>query len=892
MSECLTLEKTNNILNGIEFVEYLPKNRIQALLASGVLLLDWGEKFSFDLNKEKVRQHYANEVEQIKNYLKAYNPVLGGVKVKYSRFRAFFGRVYLALHYGFTAFRKVVRNSLILDLYYDFDLVCAHQAILVSLCDKANILCPTIKTYVENRGGIIKNVCEVYGVDEDDAKDLFIRLNFGGKFNSWVVENKISNINPTNFIVTYEREVKDIAEKLKDVNKPLWDIVKGQKVKKDNQLGSFLSLYLQEWEVRIVSYCLNHLINHTNFCKHPTSVNCSFPVGSYEYDGFKLLKENVDKNGGLDAVLDIIHQKTAEFGFPNLKWKCKPMKEFIDLNEWVSQVVDSEKEDEEFKLVCDKLERIVSRQDAGIVEFVNEIYPNHFIYSLEKGDKSNQGAWFCWDGQRWRSNDLPLKNVITYEVEKAVEKLLLPYSHYKFEPIDKDDEPNANQKIHNKATLAFNSIVSKITKANEVGNIVLQAKQSFANYTLEFDNKPYLFGFENGVLSLDELIFRPYHFEDKVSFSCGYNFIPFNPKIKVFEIDEKPFIRKTMLEQDIIATERILSFFKEIQPDPAIRKLVLILVASGLIGIAIELFTIFNGGGRNGKGVLNTLVCNSLGDYAVKMSASVLTELKKNSGASNPEVAKINKKRYVYWNEPPKGVPLQNSICKELTGGGTIQARENYSNKTCVKLDLTLIGECNSKPPMAEKPEDADVERVVDILFGSRFTDDDEEVDDIKVFKKDNTLKDTFENEEYKVALINILIDYLIELKEQKLNVKCFIPESVKIRSLEYLNKSNDVNNLFLEVFELKQDGVEYIDKDGNNFDEDWTLPSIASILRSSRTSFHSLPKKVQQELTKDTIKQFFITNKIYKKMIKNDTVRHAFILQNYRLKKPDIDDE
>jgi len=54
MTEFLTLEKTNNILNGIEFVEYLPKNRIQALLASGVLLLDWGEKFSFDLNKEKV----------------------------------------------------------------------------------------------------------------------------------------------------------------------------------------------------------------------------------------------------------------------------------------------------------------------------------------------------------------------------------------------------------------------------------------------------------------------------------------------------------------------------------------------------------------------------------------------------------------------------------------------------------------------------------------------------------------------------------------------------------------------------------------------------------------------------------------------------------------------
>lgn len=886
----LTLEKTNNILNGIEFVEYLPKNRIQALLSSGVLLMDWGEKYSFDLNKEKIKQHYANEVEQIKNYLKAYNPVLGGIKVKYSRFRAFFGRVYLALHYGFTAFRKVVRNSLIRDLYYDFDLECAHQAILASLCDRANILCPTIKAYVENRDGIIKDVCDVYSVEVDEAKDLFIRLNFGGKFNTWAVENKICNNNPTAFIATYEREIKDIAEKLKNLNKTLWDIIKSQKVKKDNLLGSFLSVYLQEWEIRIVSYCLNHLINQTDLCKHPTSTNCSFPVGSYEYDGFKLLKENVDQCGGIEIVLEIIHKKTAEYGFPNLKWKCKPMKEFIDLNEWVSQVVDSEKEDEKFKLLCDKLERVVMRQDAGIVEFVDELYPNHFIYSLEKGDKSNQGAWFCWDGQRWRSNDLPLKNVITYEVEKAIENLLLPFSHYKFKPSDVDDEPNANNKLYNRVTHAVQSIVLKITKANDVSNVVLQAKQSFANYTLEFDNKPYLIGFENGVLNLEEMMFRPYHFEDKVSYSCGYNFIPYNPKIKVFEIEEKPFVRKTTLEPDIIATNRILSFFNEIQPDPAIRKLVLILAASGLIGIAIQLFTIFNGGGRNGKGVLNGFLCSALGDYAVKMSASVLTELKKSSGSSNPEVAKINKKRYVYWNEPPKGVPLQNSICKELTGGGTIQARENYSNKTCVRLDLTLVGECNSKPPMAEKPEDADVERVVDILFGSRFSDDDEEVDNINVFKKDNTLSNTFEKEEYKVALINILIDYLIELKEKNFNVKHFIPESVKIRSLEYLNKSNDVNNLFLEVFELRQEGVIYIDKDDNSFDEDWTLPAVVSVLRSNRTSFHTLPKKVQQELTKDNIKQFFLTNKIYKKQVYfNGHLKQSF-LKNYRLKKPEED--
>ena len=889
----LTIERQNNILNGIEFIEYLPKARIQALIISGVLLMDWGERMTFDLNKEKVKEHYANELDQIKKYLKSYISVLGGVKVKYSRFRSFFGRVYSVLHYGFTPFRKVVRNSLILDLYYDFDLVCCHQSILVSLCEKGNIPCPIIKTYTTNRNNIIRDVCEQYGVETDDAKDLFIRLNFGGKFQTWVIENKISNINPTAFIVNYEREIKDIAETLKDLNKTLWDIVKGQKVKKERQLGSFLSQYLQEWEVRIVSYCLNHLINQTDFLKHPTNNNCSFPVGSYEYDGFKLLKDNVDKNGSVDVVLQILHQKTAEFGFPDLKWKCKEMKEFIDLNEWVNQVVDAELEDEEFKMIVEKLERIVARQDAGIVEFINELYPNQFIYSLEKGNKSNEGAWFCWDGIRWRSNDLPLRNVITYEVENEINRILMPYSHYKFEPIDKTDIPNANQELYNRAVLAFGAIVSRNTKATEVTNKINQAKQTFANYTLKFDDKPYLLGFENGVLDIDEKLFRPYNFEDKVSFTCGYNFIPYNEEIEVFKNENgKPFVRETMMEEDEIASKRIIKFFEEIQPNPSERKAVQVIQASGLVGIFQEIFVVYNGAGRNGKGVLNTLMNDALGDYSVKMSASVLTEIRKSSGGSNPELAKIDKKRFVYWNEPPKDTPLQNSICKEITGGGTYQARMNYSNKSSVELYLTLVGECNSKPNFAEKPEKGDEERVLDILFGSFFSDDTEEVDNIKVFQKDNSLKETFKKEEYKVALINILLTDLFELHEAKYNIKKFIPESIKIRSLEYLNKSNDVNNLFLEAFELKQEGVEYVDKDGKSFDEDWTIPAIASIIRSGRTTFHSYSKKQKEELTKDNIKQFFLTNKIYKKFVIEDKHNHAFKLQGYRLKKPEIEED
>lgn len=892
MSDLLILEKQNNFINGLEMIEYLPKQRIQALIVSGLLLVDWDEKFSTSLDNNKVREQYTNEVQQLKAYLKAYNPALGGVKIKYSRGRSHFGRGYCVFNYGLTPFRKVTRNSLILDLYYDFDLKSAHPSITKYICKIARIPTPETTKYITNRDAIHQEICDEFNVNIDEAKDLFIRLGFGGSFEKWAKDNKIITPVATDFIVAYKREVREIAERLKELNPILWANVKNNNKKGDDEcLRSFFAKYLQELETRIVGNVLSHIVNTTELTKHPTNPNTIVPVGSYEYDGFKLLKENVDKFGGVDAVLDLIHARTANYGFPDLIWVCKPFKEYNDLTEWVEMVEDTDKEDPEFKIVCEKIQRIRIRQDAGIVEFINEILPNHFIYSLEKGDKSSQGNWFCWDEQRWRSNDLPLKNTITYKVEDYLNKLLEDYTDYLYKPAETDC-PTANQKLYVNAVENLEIIISSITTSVGVNNIVNQAKQTFANYTLEFDNKPFLLGFENGVMNLELMEFRPYNFEDKVSFSCGYDFIPYNPIIKVFENDDKPFVRNKKVEQDEIASNRVESFFKEIQPDESIRKCVLILLSTGLIGIAIELFTIFNGGGRNGKGVLNTLMKDATGDYSVKMSASVLTELKRNSGASNPEIAKLNKMRFVYWNEPAKGVPLQNSICKELTGGGTIQARGNYSNKTTVKLHNTTFGECNSKPNWAEKPENADIERVIDILFGSLFSNDEEEIDNVSVFKSDNDLKPLFEKEEYKVALINILITNLKEVMDAKLNVKAFIPESVKIRSLEYLNKSNDINNLFLEVFEKRRDGVEYFDKEGKPFDEDWSLPSIAKVIRSSRTTFYTLSKKTQQELTKENIKGFFLTNKIYKKMVVKDTHSKQMFLKGYRLKEPEDEDD
>ena len=133
----------------------------------------------------------------------------------------------------------------------------------------------------------------------------------------------------------------------------------------------------------------------------------------------------------------------------------------------------------------------------------------------------------------------------------------------------------------------------------------------------------------------------------------------------------------------------------KILPDEEVRNLVLYIFASGLSGHAIEKFFVFNGNGRNGKGLLDEMMYYMLGDYCVNVSPKILTENARNqcSGNANPEKAKLDKKRYVFMKEPAKGEPLKNNEVKDITGGGEIQARMLHSSETKVRLFLTLVME-------------------------------------------------------------------------------------------------------------------------------------------------------------------------------------------------------
>ena len=258
---------------------------------------------------------------------------------------------------------------------------------------------------------------------------------------------------------------------------------------------------------------------------------------------------------------------------------------------------------------------------------------------------------------------------------------------------------------------------------------------------VEFDLKWNLCGFKGSVLDLTTFEFRENAKDDYIEMSTGYEW------------------REPTQEESKFFT----NLYGEILPDNEERKCHQTVLSTALMGKTLERFTIFQGKGRNGKGLLDEVLMTALGEredgYAYKGPVEVLTGGKK-LGAC-PEIANMNKKRLVCFTEPQdKKERLNNSICKELTGGRTTGARRCYSNDRMVHLLCTIILECNDPPEFQESITDAERERLISVLFPCKYTSNEKILDERKKIYKANPTYKTIEfQEQYKFAMMRILID-------------------------------------------------------------------------------------------------------------------------------------
>ena len=411
--------------------------------------------------------------------------------------------------------------------------------------------------------------------------------------------------------------------------------------------------------------------------------------------------------------------------------------------------------------------------DDKVCEIIGEVNKGYYIFQKD--------MWYCFDDKfkRWTRNKRP------HVLIKDLPNIVRTYLKNKMAPYAKlngNKRSTETERLYNLVSLVIDKVINHYSNNSGIQGLVTLAQSHFINDIIKFDMKKHLLGFENGVYDLDGGKLRDYCYDDFMTMSCKYSFV------KICRDDE------TYIE--------VMNVLTKIHPDKNMLKLILMMYASGLYGQCVERFFLLNGEGRNGKGMINEFIETCLGDYFYIVSASLLTQKQKASGNADPQLANISKKRIVVCREPNPDDQLNNGLIKELTGGGTINARACFSNETDCHLHLTLILETNDRIKLADPPKVAEAQRILDLLYRSYFGEDIEE--DNPTTRQYKLVKE-YKTDEWKqkhaCAMMTILMEHFAMYKNDEYKFNKVLDENpyVKDRSQAYLNDCNPCANLMDE---------------------------------------------------------------------------------------------
>ena len=485
---------------------------------------------------------------------------------------------------------------------------------------------------------------------------------------------------------------------------------------------------------------------------------------------------------------------------------------------------------------------LISFTSVEIAENFKSLYSKKFVF--------NNGVLYHYNGIYWAKDD---KNFSILNKFIGIE-----YFNYLFNIFQEYDKKADKKEF--KQVLIIRKNIEKLRNYSQRQNYLNEIINFITNNEIIWNSKPELFCFNNKLYNLDKNKFvnsKPRYY---INMTCGYDY-------------NDGYDNKNIIE--------LTNLLEKIHSNIDIRNCYLETISTGLYGQNLEKFIIASGSGGNGKGVINELLCQTLGNYSYVLNNNVLFQNMKQG--SNPEIANCNDKRMVIIREPDEKQTLNASIIKELTGGSEINARMNHSNDTKTNLKLTLLMECNEKPNISEV-NDAIQRRIIDIPFNSIFTSQDK-IDKLKkdnieltnIFKADRYFKtDEFKNQ-YKQALFMVLIKHFKIFRDNNFNIK--IPEIINVRTQEYMQNSDAFYNVIEENYK-KTDSIKDI----------VPLKEIYNIFKGSEIYINSTKDQKRKMNYKNFIEKIK-TNIFFRSYLKQNN-KDTYILTNYILNETKLEND
>lgn len=296
--------------NILELCEFVDKSKLQTLINSGLLKERWTDEDREKKHKSYVINKYEGPFQEMTDYYNNLNDD-GLIKINYTK-NKLQGRY--SLPNCLSSKKRIYRNYLLCDDYYDFDMVNSCATILLHLGLKhESINLKGTKSYVKDRREWFNKIKKEFKCDDKQAKKIMTAVTFGADLSF-----KDGDLR------AYKNSLLWIQTEFK--NTGLYNFIETPK-------GglSWLAILVQTIETNIVIGLLTHIINN-----YPQLVSFKQSrdviVATYELDGFKLLKENVDNFGGPDAVIGIINEWLNANSYNSISFINKSMDEKVDFD--------------------------------------------------------------------------------------------------------------------------------------------------------------------------------------------------------------------------------------------------------------------------------------------------------------------------------------------------------------------------------------------------------------------------------------------------------------------------------------------------------------------------------------------------------------------------------
>ena len=410
--------------------------------------------------------------------------------------------------------------------------------------------------------------------------------------------------------------------------------------------------------------------------------------------------------------------------------------------------------------------------NSDIANYYKEITQQRFIYCND-----------CWYGYDEYNVISKLSKNIPSQLVSNISEVLQKKLKEEIKKIEPDD------KTYDETYKLFKACYKAVGTSSFVKGVIDYVRTFYTDDRLreKLNNNNFLLAFTDKVFDFKIKQARKIEMSDYISITTGYKY---------------PTTSDVKKQQEI--KDLIYSVFE----DKQICNYWLDSVAMAIHTNKFEKFYIHLGSGRNGKGMLFSMVILALGNYIATADSEFLTT-RIESGKPNPILCKAQGKRIMMISEPStesngREIKMNTDLAKFISSGDEIEVRDLYQSAETTqkyKPQFTPILQCNECPTLS-KIDRAIKERLIIINYPFTFVDEPTQPHERK---KDINLKDKLSSQDYINEVILLLLSTVSKFKSFD------IPVKITEDTLDYINGCDPIKEWLFDNYEITKDKKDLI---------------------------------------------------------------------------------